>query len=97
MDPRWLHLRLYYVASRFDDGIGVRNAFHSIISALSAGRRDLPVATVVPVDGIRLLEDGTGCSSVEIGNMTTFIAIQALALDPVQAETELWIHHGREE
>lgn len=96
-----LHVRLYYVATdesgiASDDGLQWRTSLSTAL-ALKAGSEGnnskvagLPAISVVPVRGIKFV-----CDVDLVG--TPFVAIQVLAIDPIHMETELWIHHAREE
>jgi diphthine-ammonia ligase len=87
-----LNIRIYYVCSRRnvrDDGLRWRIAIASALSQTSL-EAPTPAVTLVPVIGIHL------STSKREECDTPFLAIQAFAIDPVHLETELWIHHGRE-
>ena len=83
-----VHLRLYYVTGICDDGIRLRSA---LASALVSEANQTPASSVVPVQRIHLITNNKECSSCP-----TVLALQLLAIDPVQMDTDLWVHHGRE-
>jgi diphthine-ammonia ligase len=83
-----VHVRVYHATGMCDDGIRLRSA---LASALVSGAKQTPASSVIPVQRIKLITDNEGCSS-----FPTVLALQLLAIDPVQLDTDLWVHHGRE-
>jgi diphthine-ammonia ligase len=95
-----VHVRLYYVATEKssigeikvkDDGVALRSSLQSSIASWRKNEESLPVSTLVPVQGMKLI---TPKSNVK--EMVTMMAMQVLVFDPVHMETEIWINKGRE-
>ena len=83
-----------------NDGIQLRS---SLQSAIASWRNDskscLPATTVVPVQGMHLIPSkplSSTTNSTTSPGWSTLLAIQALVVDPVHLETEIWINHGRD-
>lgn len=92
-----LHFRVYYVISSltdsFEDGTFIRAAFYSAVSSCCGVLgNDPPAITAIPVHGMHVL--GSEMRSPQ--SWSTVLAIQALIVDPVSAETDFWIRHGRD-
>jgi diphthine-ammonia ligase len=90
-----LNIRIYYVSAYSqsagrDDGLRWRIALASALSRMTRkSDAQIPATTLVPVMGIHL--------STNQGEWdASFLAMQVFTIDPVHMETELWIHHGRE-
>ena len=81
-------IRLYHLPSVPGDGHDLRLAFSSAIASIWTAKARRPATTVVPVDRIDYF-----CGT-KVKKQITF-AFQAIVLDVVHAETELWIRHGR--
>jgi diphthine-ammonia ligase len=95
-----LHVRLYYVATEQsssgeikvkDDGIALRSSLQSSIASWRKNEESLPVCTLVPVQGMKLITPKSNAK-----DMVTMMAMQVLVVDPVHMETEIWINKGRE-
>lgn len=86
-----VQIRLYFITARsgqmqhVNDGIFLRSALLS--AATMRWKDDIPAITVVPVDGIAILNPGPGG--------TILYAMQTMLLDPTRLQTELWVHHER--
>jgi hypothetical protein len=104
-----VHVRLYHIgavvsdsvekgeAHVIDDGMRLRTSLNAILASRFAAASNgtvtnVAAASVVPVQAMKVVPPSS--SSAVKG--TTFLAMQVLVADPVQMETELWIHHGRE-
>jgi hypothetical protein len=97
-----LNVRLYYVStSRNDlgeltavesDGVRIRSAFQHALAAQWPSAETVPATTLIPVQGLTVLNLGTSADSRTL----TFFAMQIVLVDPVHMESEIWIHHGRE-
>jgi hypothetical protein len=89
-----LHLRLFYVATKCEgpanDGLTIRTLFHSALS-VCFGHLAKPATTIVPVHAIRLIEH----TQTKSNGQCLIVAIQAIVINPIAADTELWIRHGR--
>jgi len=83
------HIRVYHVASTCSDAILLRSA---LSSALFSTGTTTPASSVIPVQRIKLILD----TKKEVLGMSPILALQLFAIDPVQMDTELWIHHGRQ-
>ncbi len=105
-----IHIRLYYIGAELfeiseedtvcviDDGMRLRTALTTVlVSRFAASGQSpsvtIPATTVVPVQAMKVVPPS---SSVAIEG-TTIMAMQVLLADPVHLETELWIHHCRDE
>ena len=103
-----LHVRLFYVASTIleatgekvlqDDGSILRSALQAALSTCFQSASP-PSSSVVPVQKIdQLLPHDSAiqstCATISKSS-TIFMALQVLVIDPIQIETDLWIHHGR--
>lgn len=90
--PPALHLRLFYRGvdrgGAVVDDAAVRAAFHASLTLL--GSDNDPATCIVPVKALSLLHK----DSPTDGRLYLF-AIEAHMIDPVRAETDLWIHEGR--
>lgn len=94
-----IHLRLFHVATSQvtngiyaprDDGLHLRCAFQSAVSQWGTNL-SLPALSVVPVHSIDII-NGTS----QTANGSIIYCLQALLLDPVHLETDIWINKDRE-
>lgn len=96
-----LHVRLYYVTSTEDgaafpgdDGVSWRSSLATSLAVNVARRGNntprhmRPATSVIPVRGMKFARG----DNLDTG---PFLALQAMAIDPIHMETEMWIHHGR--
>ena len=92
-----VHLRLFHTATKRsssgmiearDDGVQIRCALQTAV-AKWGNEASLPATSVIPVHAIDVIgvKDKVG---------TIQVALQALLLDPVHLETDIWIHKDRE-
>jgi diphthine-ammonia ligase len=100
-----LQFRLYYIgaavdaseaaglqASPIDDGTTLRSAFHSALGSFyeDASR---PTFTVIPVRGMCRLNVSRGRGEANHSIVAPFMSLQAISIDPVRLETNIWIHN----
>jgi hypothetical protein len=92
-----LNVRLYYVTCTADgnDGLSWRSSLATSL-AVHVARCEhntlglmRPATSVIPVSRMKFVKGDDLVSD-------PFLTLQAMAIDPVHMETELWIHHGRE-
>ena len=90
-------IRLYYVATHQDssgeskvvtDGFSIRTALLMALTMTGNSFGTLPAITVVPVQSMKLVAKNPS-------RERTILAMQAMLLDPVQMDTDMWINKGR--
>lgn len=95
-----LHVRLFYVATgksstgdikAKNDGLQIRISLQSAIKSWAGGRGSCPSTTVVPVHAIDVIS-----SSFSFEGKVPLFAMQALIIDPIHMETEIWIRKDRQ-
>jgi diphthine-ammonia ligase len=95
-----MHLRLFHTATRRvasgtleanEDGLHIRSAFQSAVAKWGDDAA-LPATSVVPVHTINILNSTPSAS----GGGQILLAVQALLVDPVHTETDIWIRKDRE-
>ena len=76
------------------EGTGMRSSFENATASFWTrhGECSPPATTVVPVSSIKLLRRQR---SSDHSRARIVFAIQAMVVDPVHLETEIWIHRGR--
>jgi diphthine-ammonia ligase len=86
-----LHLRLFYVSADEEDGVALRAALAVWIGARF--QENAPATTVVPVMAVDSF--GNRSKPTTQQEWQGKYAMQALFLDPVHLETEIWINKDR--